>query len=454
MKFFKHYFFAALLALLVVSCNSEDSTDTQPSGQTDTKGSVILTGDITANRTLKASEKYVLQGFVYVKEGITLTIEPGTIIFGDKATKGTLIIEKGAKIIANGTVSKPIVFTSYQPVGQRGYGDWGGLIILGKAPVNQANPSIEGGVGRQYGGTDANDNSGILRYVRVEFPGIAFQPDNEINGITFGGVGSGTTIEYVQVSYSGDDSFEWFGGNANGKYLISHRTWDDDFDCDYGFSGKLQFGVALRDTKINDASASNGFEHDNDGQGSTSNPKTAPIFSNISVFGPYGRDGVTEFGNDAQWGRAMHIRRNSETSVFNSVFVGYKEGLRLDGSNTFEGAKAGKMVLENVFLANMTSAAVNGAGGVAKADAEAWFSGGKGNKIFAKSADLGLNAQNYNMTKPSLLPAAGSALLSGGAFTNAKLSGGFFQNVPQIGAFGTTDWTAGWANFDPQNTVY
>ena len=150
----------------------------------------------------------------------------------------------------------------------------------------------------------------------------------------------------------------------------------------------------------------------------------------------------------------MHLRRNSETSVLNSVFVGYKEGLRLDGANTFEGAKTGKMVLENVFLANMTSAAVNGAGGVAKADAEAWFNGGKGNKIFAKSADLGLNAQNYNLTKPNFLPATGSALLSGAAFTNAKLSGGFFQNVPQIGAFGTTDWTTGWANFDPQNTVY
>ncbi len=442
----------AILIFVGFSCK-KDETPAAPSGPVDTKGSVILSGDITASRTLKASEKYVLQGFVYVKEGVTLTVEAGTVIFGDKATKGTLIIERGAKLIADGTAAKPIVFTSYQPVGQRGYGDWGGLIILGKAPVNQPSASIEGGVGRQYGGTDPNDNSGVLRYVRVEYPGIAFQPDNEINGITMGGVGAGTVMEYVQVTSCGDDSFEWFGGTVNAKYLIAHRGWDDDFDTDFGYSGRVQFAVSLRDAVINDASTSNGFESDNDGQGSNASPKTSPIFANVSVFGPYGRTGVTAFGNDAQWGRAMHIRRNSSKSVFNSVFVGFKEGLRLDGTTTFANAQANSLEISGVVLANMTVAAVNGAGGVVAADALAWFNAaGKGNTIVTDVAGLGLNAQFANLTAPQFLPSAGSLLLSGGV-TNAKLSGGLTATTYR-GAFGTTDWTSGWANFDPQNKQY
>lgn len=450
---FNNLFLFALLVFVGFSCKKDEATTAAPSGPVDAKGSVILSGDITANRTLKANEKYVLQGFVYVKEGITLTIEAGTVIFGDKATKGTLIIERGAKIVADGTAAKPIVFTSYQPAGQRGYGDWGGLIILGKAPVNQPNPSIEGGVGRQYGGTDPNDNSGVLRYVRVEYPGIAFQPDNEINGITMGGVGAGTVMEYVQVTACGDDSFEWFGGTVNAKYLIAHRTWDDDFDTDFGYSGKVQFAVALRDPVINDASASNGFESDNDAQGSAGTPKTSPVFANISVFGPYGRTGVTAFGNDAQWGRAMHIRRNSSKSVFNSLFVGFKEGLRLDGTTTLANGQSGSLDLGGVVLANMTSNAVTGANGVASADVLAWFNtAAKGNRIVATNAELGLDANFFNLTAPKFVPTSGSLLLSGGV-NNAKLSGGLTATTYR-GAFGTTDWTAGWANFDPQNKQY
>ena len=136
------------------------------------------------------------------------------------------------------------------------------------------NPEIEGGVNNAagdafYGGTDANDNSGVLRYVRIEFPGIAFTDNNEINGLTCGGVGAATTLEHVQVSYSGDDSFEFFGGTVNAKYLIAYRGWDDDFDTDFGYSGKIQFAVSLRDPEIADQSGSNGFESDNDGSGTT-----------------------------------------------------------------------------------------------------------------------------------------------------------------------------------------
>ena len=185
----------------------------------------VIEGNINSNTFLSKNKRYLLRGFVNVNAPAVLTIEPGTIIYGEKTTRGTLIINRGAKIIANGTPTQPIVFTSQQPAGQRSPGDWGGIIIAGNASINVPGGTaiIEGGTGTIYGGgTNPNDddNSGILRYVRIEFPGIAYAPDNEINGLTLGGVGRGTTIEYVQVSFCGDDAYEWFGGTVNAKYLI------------------------------------------------------------------------------------------------------------------------------------------------------------------------------------------------------------------------------------------
>ena len=243
---------------------------------------VVLQGRITQDSTLTADKQYLLRGFVTVERGATLTIEPGTIIYGEKETKGSLIIKRGGKIYANGTKDRPIVFTSAQPVGQRAAGDWDGVIILGEAPINVPGGTavIEGGLGDDgiYGGNNPDDSSGVFRYVRIEFPGIPYQPDNEINGLTLGGVGRKTLIEYVQVSYSGDDSFEWFGGNVNARYLVAYKGLDDDFDTDFGWSGKVQFALAVRDPNIADISGSNGFESDNDGTGSTNQPRTSGIY--------------------------------------------------------------------------------------------------------------------------------------------------------------------------------
>jgi hypothetical protein len=221
---------------------------------TPSTGQVInVSGDITANTKWYAAAKYMLSGFVYVKSNATLTIEPGTIIKGVSGTKAALIIEKGSKIMAAGTAEKPIVFTSDKPKGQRGYGDWGGLVICGNAPTNKHDGGItgngvaEGGIGSTYGGTIAADNSGVLQYVRIEFPGIGLTAtaNSEINGLTLYAVGSGTTIDHIQVSYSGDDSYEWFGGTVNMKYLVALRGWDDDWDTDNGYSGKVQFLLQL-----------------------------------------------------------------------------------------------------------------------------------------------------------------------------------------------------------------
>ena len=190
---------------------------------------ITVSGDISANTTWTSNNIYLLSGFVYVTNNAELTIEPGTVIKGDKATKGSLIITRGSKIWADGTSSAPIVFTSNEPVGTRTYGDWGGLIVLGKASINDpaGEKVIEGGVDPVkglYGGTDDADNSGTLRYVRIEFPGIAFQPNNEINGLTLGGVGNGTTIDYVMVSFSGDDAFRmlWWYGEREAPDLLPY----------------------------------------------------------------------------------------------------------------------------------------------------------------------------------------------------------------------------------------
>ena len=227
----------------------------------ETGKAVVLQGDITTNTTLRSIDQNLLSGFVYVTNGVTLTIQPGTVIKGQKSSKGTLIIEPGGKIIAEGTATEPIVFTSDQPKGSRNYGDWGGIVLTGNAPVNPTSkPQIEGGPRTTYGGTVANDNSGILKYVRIEFPGFPLEPNKELNGLTMGGVGSGTTIEYVQVSYCGDDSYEWFGGNVNAKHLIAYKGWDDEFDTDYGYQGKLQFLLGVRDRDKADTSKSKGFK--------------------------------------------------------------------------------------------------------------------------------------------------------------------------------------------------
>lgn len=459
MKTLKLFVFA-LLAVIAFGCGSSSDDDT-PVNKPKVAGAV-LTGDIRGNRTLTADSIYLIKGFTYVVNGATLTIPAGTIIKGEKSTKGALIVEQGGKIIADGTAQRPIVFTSDQPIGQRNYGDWGGLVLVGRAPHNRpAGTSFEGGIRGTFGAfSDANDNSGILRYVRIEFPGIALTTatNSEINGLTLYGVGAGTTIDYVQVSYSGDDSYEWFGGTVNAKRLVALRGFDDDFDTDFGFVGKVQYAVSLRDPEVADQSGSNGFESDNfGGTGTPANgnndglPLTEPVFSNVSVFAFSGTPSNSpSVKGSGPFQSAMHLRRNTAISILNTVIVGYPEGLRLDGTATFANATAGRLDLRGVVLANMTQN-YREANGTTVADIQAFFeNASKGNQNLQLSA-LGLNAANFTLTAPSFLPAAGSPLLSGAKF-DAKATG--LETVAYRGAFGTTDWTTGWTNFNPQMTDY
>jgi hypothetical protein len=314
-----------------------------------------VSADITTNTTWSGVVK--LMNKVYVKNNATLTIAPGTIIRGDKLTQGSLIITRGAKIMADGTAANPIIFTSNEAVGARNEGDWGGLVLLGLAKNNQPGgvANIEGIVpttDSQYGGNFDNDNSGILRYVRVEFAGIALEPNKEINGITFGSVGSLTTVDYVQVSFSGDDSFEWFGGTVNCKHLIAYRGLDDDFDCDFGFRGKVQFALSIRDKDLYDAPGdSNAFECDNDAAGSTATPKTRPIFSNVTLVGPKG-NGTTALPTGEKFEKAFRLRRNSAVSVLNSLVTGWEKGLSIEGAPVVANLNGDTMVFVNNILTN------------------------------------------------------------------------------------------------------
>jgi hypothetical protein len=370
-----------------------------------------------------------------------------------------LIVARGAKLVADGTAAEPIVFTSNGPVGFRNYGDWGGIILLGKASINQPGGEaiIEGGVddgqgNATYGGgltPDDNDNSGIIRYVRIEFAGIAFQPNSEINGLTFGGVGRGTIVDYVQVSYAGDDSYEWFGGTVQCKHLIAFRGLDDDFDTDNGFSGKLQFLFTLRDPNIADVSGSNGFESDNDAAGSTNTPITHAIFSNVTVAGP---KVISTTTFNANYKRGAQLRRNTQESIYNTIIMGYPSGLMVDGGLAEANATADILQVKNTIIAGCTNNFEVASGSTF--DISSWFNNASNNNSTYTANTEVMLTDVFNLTVPNPLPAAGSPALTGASFTNSNLTDPFFEAVTYRGAFGETDWSSGWTNFTPNNSAY
>ncbi len=414
---------------------------------------VVLSGTIASNTTLTSDKRYLLSGFVYVDSLVTLTIEPGTIIYGDKATKGTLIIERGATIMAQGTPSAPIIFTSCEPIGSRAAGDWGGVIILGNATLNVPGgvAVIEGGVGSEYGGSDDDDNSGVFRYVRIEYPGIAFLPNNEINGLTMGGVGRGTTIDHVQVSYSGDDAFEWFGGTVNVSHIIALGAWDDDFDTDFGFRGKVQFALSVRDPNIADISSSNGFESDNDGSGTFNAPRTQPFFSNVTSIGPQADTGDVV---NALYRRGAHLRRSTLTSIYNSIVMGWPVGLLIDGAGTVPASAGDTLQIRNSIWAGLRAGNRFLDTDAGAFDAEAWYhTPAYANRSYILLDSVGL-VDPYSVVSFDPRPAPGSPAAGGSDFTNPRLTDPFFTPTSYVGAFDPElpreyQWDYPWANYSP-----
>ncbi len=447
-----------LSAFTFVSCSSDDDNNT-PVIPGDSV--VILEGNLETT-TLTKDKKYLIRGQAFVRSGKVLTIQPGTIIKGDKATKGTLIIDRGGKIEAVGTEAEPIVMTSNLAAGSRDRGDWGGLVILGNAPVNQTNPEIEGITpAAVYGGSDAADDSGALKYVRVEYAGIELTPNNETNSITLGAVGSGTELEYCQVSFGGDDGFEWFGGTVNGKYLISFASWDDSFDVDFGYSGKNQFGVEVRYPSFADQSGSNSFECDNGPNDNVTTLLTTGTFSNFTCVGPKATNAQSI---NANYQHSLDLRRRTAVTIANSVFIGYPRGIRFNQQSVYENYAAGTgKLLNNILVAPTTTYSV-GTGMTATAtDLETWFTATNTTitgTIESQFAVLGLNpnvafgtsvATAYS-ANPSFAVTAGT-LATGASFTDAKLNT-WFTPTTYRGAFGATDWTDGWANFTPNSSAY
>lgn len=440
-------------------------------GTTPTENTVIGSStsgftEITSDMTLKSGNTYTLRGIIFVKNNATLTIEPGTKIVGADEKSG-LVITRGAKIKAEGTATNPIVFTSSKASPKRG--DWAGVILLGNAPTNSSYNN-QAGVGQiegvpvgkiedqLYGGTNPDDNSGILKYVRIEYAGYAFLPDKEINGLTFGGVGRGTTVDYVQVSYANDDSFEWFGGTVNCKHLIAYKGLDDDFDTDNGYSGNVQFGIGVRDPQVADISGSNGFESDNDANGSTLAPQTSAVFVNMTMVGPLynGADPATV---NSLHQNGAQIRRNSSMSLFNSLIMGYKDsGIFIDGTkgkSTDTNITGGTLVLANNIIAGCPTNPLKfaGASGYTAYDIDkltAYFTA-NGNSMLPKATDVKLTGPwNPAGTTPNFSPASGSPLLTGGAFTDPKLNNPFFEKVTYRGAVKDANdfWYTGWTSFN------
>ena len=328
-------------SLTIFGCSKDLGGEVTPINVPST---TTLSGNITSTTTLTSDKEWVLKGYVYVTDGAKLIIQPGTIIKSDISEKGALCIERGAQIVAEGTAAKPIIFTSGRPVGERTPGDWGGIVILGRAKTNRTSePTIEGGIGRAYGGTNDLDNSGILKYVRIEYAGIAAMPNSEINALTLGGVGSGTTIENVQTIYANDDAFEFFGGTVNAKNLYAYGTADDDFDFDFGYRGKVSYSVSKRDPQfVDNGDAGNGVECDNDGTGSTAEPFTHPILDNMILVGP---NDVASLPNH---NLAMRWRRATQFEVYNSTIIGYmKGGFSMESNETAQFYKDGVSKFQN-----------------------------------------------------------------------------------------------------------
>jgi len=427
-------------------------------------GPTEISSAITVNTTWTANKKYLLKGNIYVQAPAELTIEAGTIIMGDKVTKGALVVSRGAKIHAVGTATKPIIFTSSAPKGFRNIGDWGGVVLLGKAQNNQsADQPIEGisaptGDNGKYGGTADDDNSGELQYVRIEFGGIALSTDNELNGLTFGSVGSGTKVDHIQVSYAGDDSYEWFGGTVNTSYLIAYRGWDDEFDTDFGFRGTNQFLVSYRDPNIADKSGSNGFESDNNAQGDDKTPQTAATFANVTFFGPYmyaalSSGALSASAISSNYKRGAHIRRNSALQVYNTVFAGANgDGVFFENTNTaavFKGNYIGRITGAAKPTPTVRAATPYDDSNFATDNTIESPS----NKVDLTALFAGSTNNLWSLATPSALLAANSTLLTGAV---TLPTGKGLTQTAYRGAFdATTNWAnSTWTSYDPINAEY
>ena len=414
----------------VAGCPAGTSSIAPADGSTTT---CEISGVVSSDLTLTAGNLYALSGAVFVggdnESSATLTVEPGVTVYG-RTGNDYLVISRGSKIDADGTAEAPISFTSSQDVaGQDATaGQWGGLILLGNAPSNKCpaegdcSLQVEGAEdGAVYGGTDTEENSGTLRYVRVMNGGFEIAPDNELNGITFGGVGSGTTVEYVQVHQNADDGVEFFGGNVEAKYLVLTGIQDDSVDWDHGFQGKLQH-VLIKQAADN-SDANRGIEADNDGSNPAAMPKSNPMIANMTIIGN------TFVGEDSSEG--MYFREGTGAQIYNAVITGpdgMGECLELEGgegsSETVNNAQDGTLLIQSSVI--YCSENFKDPSGVTF-DVANWWEATLGNIVATGEVVNGI--YTIDTTVP----------------TDVSAENSFFDVTSHIGAVSQdSDWTSGW----------
>ena len=422
--------FAIGIAITVVGC-SDDGGDDEVFSETfistsDGRKVTILEGNITSDRALRANNDYLLRGAVFVQDGVTLTVEAGTTVFGEGASTGALVVAQGGKLMAEGTADSPIVFTSDALPGRHQRGQCGGLIINGHAPTNQGITQGEGNTGA-FGGNDPNDSSGVLRYVRVEWAGIEFSPDNELNGIAFQGVGSGTVVDRVQVHFNQDDGIEMFGGTVNLKYALVTGARGDSFDWTDGWTGKGQFWVAQQ----RGDDADNGFENDNSSKNNEALPRSSATIYNATLVGdPKGPE--SDIG--------MLIREGSAGTYRNFIVTGFnKTGLDINHDATYAQANSGKLSVQNsIFFGNKPSSFAGADGGF---DDTAWASNSAFNNVEVDP----MLTNPFNLINPDFRPRSGSPATNGSVRAARPPSDGFFSSVGFIGGVDPSDnWTTGW----------
>ncbi|MCB9537340.1 MAG: hypothetical protein H6704_13895 [Myxococcales bacterium] len=408
-----------------------------PAGTTEEGAVCVLQGELTADLTLTPGKNYLLRGTVFVGDDVhptTLEVKKGTTVYGESSSVGTLVIRRGSKLLADGTAEAPIVFTSDLPDGMRNRGDWGGLILNGRAPINGCAASDggapctaegEGGTGT-YGGDQPGDDSGVLRYVRVEFAGKLFSEENELNGIAFQGVGRGTTVDYVQVHMNKDDGVEFFGGTVDAKHIVLTGIGDDSLDWTDGWTGKVQFVVAQQ----YDDDGDQGIEADNNGDNNGYTPRSHPTLSNVTLIG----NSNTDLG--------LLLREGTAANLHNLVVMGFGDAcISLDQEATYlnawdadAGDFSGELTIASS-IADCSTMYEDAVEGMAFT-VEGWFGTTAWGNVHA---DPMLTAPN-DFAAPDFRPMPGSPALGAGIAPDDD----FFDDVDYVGAFGADDWTAGW----------
>jgi hypothetical protein len=430
---------ARLAAAATIATGMAATVHTQTNVPGIDKPVIVVSGEITETVNWTSNFYWVLRGAVFVRDGATLNIQAGTRVVGEAGSVGTLIVERGGVLNAIGTREQPIVFTSDQPVGQRARGDWGGLIINGRAPLN-----LEGGEGVGeadtgiYGGDNPDDNSGTLQYVRVEFAGTEFSPDNELNGIAFQGVGRGGVYDYVQVHMNKDDGVEFFGGSADIKHVVLTNIGDDSLDWTFGWNGRVQFVVVSQ--RGDDADA--GIEADNNEFNNELLPRAAPTIYNVTFCGDPDRN------EGAESVRGWLLRRGTAGELRNFVIQGFKNvGLEVNGTSSLREAAAGNLRLSHGVIFN------TGANGTTYAPATtlALINNGTFPQVrLGQNPGIG---DCHNHAAPDWRPTSADTLAGGQLAPATPPNDGFFDVTTYIGALSPNpdeDWTAGWTSF-PQS---